>query len=114
MFFYPLVNSDCIQRAIKKLDFEKAFLNAGVNKKVLLFNEAVINIMHNFILHEIVTCDGRDPPWMTRLIKKAIKGKNLFYQRFVKNKDFTNNDSNLERFHSLQNNFFNTIETTNQ
>ena len=51
---------------------------------------------------------------MTRLIKKEIKGKNLFYQRFVKNKDFTNNDSNLERFHSLQNNFFNTIETTKQ
>ena len=70
--------------------------------------------MHNFIPHEIVTCDDRDPPWMTRLIKKAIKGKNLFYRCFVKNKDFTNNDSNLERFRSLQNNFINTIETAKQ
>ena len=51
---------------------------------------------------------------MTRLIKKAIKGKNLFYRCFVKNKDFTNNDSNLERFRSLQNNFINTIETAKQ
>ena len=51
---------------------------------------------------------------MTRLIKKAINYKNLFYQRFVKNKDFTNNDCNLERLHSLQNNLTNTIETTKQ
>ena len=70
--------------------------------------------MHNFIPHEIVTCDDRDPPWMTRLIKKVINGKNLFYQRFVKNKDFTNNDSNLERFRSLQNNFISTTETAKQ
>ena len=78
---------------------------------MLLFNETVINIIRNFIPHEIVTYDVRDPPWMIRLIKKAIKDKNLFYQRFVKNTDFTNNDSNLERFCSLQNNLAITIET---
>ena len=51
---------------------------------------------------------------MTRLIKKVIKDKNLLYQSFVKNTDFTNNDINLERFRSLQNNLSNTIETTKQ
>ena len=51
---------------------------------------------------------------MTRFIEKAIKDKNLFYQRLVKNTDFTNNHKNLERFSSLQNNLTNTIETTKQ
>ena len=51
---------------------------------------------------------------MTRLIKKAIKDKNPFYQRLVKNIDFTNNDSNLERFCSLQNNLTITIEIAKQ
>ena len=51
---------------------------------------------------------------MARLIKKGIKDKNLFYQRFVKNTEFSNNDSNLERFRSLQNNLTNTTETTKQ
>ena len=111
VWHYKLANSDCIQRAIKNFDQKKAFLNVDVNKKVLLFNETVINIIRNFIPHEIVTYDVRDPPWMIRLIKKAIKDKNLFYQRFVKNTDFTNNDSNLERFRSLQNNLAITIET---
>ena len=111
VWYYKLANSDCIQRAIKNFDWKKVFLNVDVNKKVLLFNETVINIICNFIPHEIVTYDVRDPPWMTRLIKKAIKDKNLFYQRFVKNTDFANNDSNLERFRSLQNNLAITIET---
>ena len=75
---------------------------------MLLFNETIQNIIRNFIPDEIVTCDDRV---MTTLIKKAIKDKNLFYQRFVKNTDFTNNDSNLERFCSLQNNLAITIET---
>ena len=44
----------------------------------------------------------------------TFKDKNLFYQCFVKNTDFTNNDSNLERFHSLENNLTNTSETTKQ
>lgn len=51
---------------------------------------------------------------MARLIKKAINDKNLFYQCFVKNKDFTNNDSDLEKLLSLQNNSTNTTGTTKQ
>ena len=81
---------------------------------MLLFNETILNIIRNFIPHEIVACDDRDPPWMIKLIKKAIKNKNLFYQRFVKNADFTNDEINLERFRSLQNNLNNAIETTKQ
>ena len=114
MLHYKLANSDCIQRAIKNIDWEKAFVNADVNKKVFLFSETVLNIIRNFIPHEVVTCDDRDPPWMTRLIKKAIKDKNLFYQRFVENTDFTNNNSNLERFCSFQNNLTIVVETVKQ
>ena len=49
-----------------------------------------------------------------QLIKKAIKDKNLFYQGLVKNTDFANNDSNLVRFCSPQNNLTITIETAKQ
>ena len=53
MFFYPppykrevwhykLANCDCIQRAIKNFDWEKAFLNVDVNKKV--FNEILMKV----------------------------------------------------------------------
>ena len=35
VWYYKLANSDCIQRTIKNFDWEKAFLNVDVNKKVL-------------------------------------------------------------------------------
>ena len=38
VWHYKLANSDCIPREIKNFDWEKAFLNVDVNKKVLLFN----------------------------------------------------------------------------
>ena len=98
MWHYKIANSDLIQRAIKNFDWKKAFLSVDVNTKVLLFNETILNIISNFIPHEIVTCNDRGPLWMTRLIIKAIKDKNLFYQLSVKNTDFTNYDSNLETF----------------
>ena len=83
MWHCKLANSDSIQRVIKNFDWEKAVLNVDVSRKVLLFNKTMLNI-HHLIPHEIVACGGMDPPWMTRLIKKAIDEKNLFCQCFVK------------------------------
>ena len=61
VWHYELANSDCIQSAIKNFDWEKAFLNVDINKKALLFNKTILNIIRNFIPHKIVTCDDRDP-----------------------------------------------------
>lgn len=54
---HKLVNSDCIPRAINDFDWKKAFFNVGVNKRVLLFNETILNVIRNFISHEMVTCE---------------------------------------------------------
>ena len=62
VWYYKLANSECIQRAIANYDWEKFFYNTDVNKKVLLFNEIVLNIIRNFISHEAVIFDDRDPP----------------------------------------------------
>ena len=66
-----------------------------VTKKEFVFNETILNVICNFIPHQTVTCDDRDPPWMTSLIKKTNNDKNLFYKRFVKNPNFTNNKVSL-------------------
>ena len=113
LWHYKLANSHCIQRTIKNSDWEKAFLNVDVKEKILLFNESILNIIHNFIPHK-KTCDVQDPPWMTRCIKKVVNDKNQFYKRFVKNKDFTNSSRDLERFRSLQSNLSSLIETKKQ
>ena len=40
---------------------KKAFYNIDVNKKELLFNETILNIVSNFIPHETVTFGDREP-----------------------------------------------------
>ena len=49
VWYYKLANSECFQRVIANYDWEKAFYNIDVNKKVLLFSETVLNIIRNFI-----------------------------------------------------------------
>ena len=66
----------------------------------LQWNFYYANIIQNFIPHETVTCDDRDPPWMTRFIKKAINGNNLLHKCFVKNRGFgkLQNNNILQKF----------------
>ena len=36
---------------------------------VHFFNRIIKNILHKFILHEIITFDDRDPPWIESKVK---------------------------------------------
>ena len=49
---YQDVNSDLIQRSISQFNWEGAFSSKGVNKQISIFNEAILDIMTNFISHE--------------------------------------------------------------
>ena len=104
-------NSDCIQHAIANIVWNKACGNVDVRKLVMFFNETVFNFIRNFIPHETVTFDDKDPPRITSHIKKMINDKNLAFKRFVKRKDFVNNSGNLKRFSSPQNKLSSLIET---
>ena len=44
---------------------------------VSIFKQTIINILCNFIPHETVLFDDRDPPWMSKEIKKLIHEKNF-------------------------------------
>ena len=52
-----------------------------MNKQVSVFNETIMNVFENFIPHETVTCNDRDPPWMNKQIKTLIAEKNALYKR---------------------------------
>ena len=39
-----------------------------------------MNIFENFIPHETITCNDKDPPWMNKQIKTLIAEKNALYK----------------------------------
>ena len=62
-----------------------AFLSTSVNEKVDIFNRTILNIVSNFIPHEITVCNGKDPPWFNNRIKTLIqkKIKKMLHIRFI-------------------------------
>ena len=50
-----------------------------------MFNKTIKNIMPNYIAHETIICDGRDPPWINKDIKQLILDKNHAYKSYIRN-----------------------------
>ena len=51
-----------------------------------IFNVTILNILRNFISHETVLCDDRNPPWFDNKIKSLICEKSLTFKRFRSDK----------------------------
>ena len=67
---------------------------------VSLFNRTIKNILSNYIPHETIICDDKDPPWFNNNIKQLIQEKNNTYKSHILS------DKNLqifERVKSFQN-----------
>ena len=50
---------------------------------VSIFNKTIKNILSNYIPHETITCDDKDPPWFNKNIKQLIQEKNNTYKRYI-------------------------------
>ena len=57
------------------------FCNVSGDEKVY-FTKTLLNIIQNFIQHEIIICDDRDPPWIKKEIKKLVVEKNLAFKTY--------------------------------
>ena len=71
----------------------------GNNPFVVLFNKTIKNIIRNYIPHETITCDDRDPPWIIKDIKELIHGKNQAYKSYRQNR---NNMFSVHQFELVQ------------
>ena len=100
VWHYKDSNDDFIRRAINQFNWERDFENKNVDKKVLTFSKTVMNILSNFIPHELIVCDDKDPPWFNTKIKSLIHEKIKTHKVLRKN---TENNQQIEKLKSLQN-----------
>ena len=96
IWHYEKANVDHIRRSINEFSREKCFANISVNNKVHMFNKTIKNIMSNYIPHETIICDDRDPPWINKDIKQLILDKNHAYKSYIRN------DKSLQLFNQFQ------------
>ena len=72
-------------------DWNSAFVNINVNEKMFILNKTILNILSNFIPHNTLTVDDKDPrPWFTKKIKNLIQEKNKVYKSYRNNKSNNN------------------------
>ena len=100
IWHYEKANTDLIHRSIDQFPWDIRFAHTDVNQKVHLFNQTIkTNILWNFIPQETVTCDDRDPPWMSSKIKGLTQKKNFAKKCYFQN----NEDIHLfQRFQNIQ------------
>ena len=89
VWHYKDANTELIRRAINEVNWQRAFLITNVNEKVDIFNGTILNIFSNFIPHEFVVCDDKDPPWFNKKIRALIQ------EKYVAFKNDRNNSSNI-------------------
>ena len=74
---YKKANTEDIQRAISAFNWDMAFQNKGINDKIKILNETLLNIFNNFISNKMSKFDYKEPVWMnkekTLLLKKNRK-----------------------------------------
>ena len=99
VWHYKEANTELIRRAVTDFNWDRAFLNTNVNEKVSIFSNTILNILSNFIPHETIVCDDKDPPWFNRTIKSLIQEKKDTFNKYRKNK---NNIQLLQHLRILQ------------
>ena len=62
VWHYQNANIDNIRKAISEFPWEMHFANSDVNEKMHLFNKTITNIVCNYIPHETIICNDKDPP----------------------------------------------------
>ena len=66
----------------------------------MIFNKTILNVLSNFIPHEVIVCDVKDPPWFNRKIKSSFNEKlrtDNAYRKNVDNIQFHNNLLSLQQ-----------------
>ena len=83
IWHFKQAQTNCIRKSIERFDWEGALMNLDVNQQVYLFTDTLLNIFTNFIPHETITCSEKDPPWITKEIKLALRHKNRLYKKYT-------------------------------
>ena len=69
------VDSQSINKAIEMFNWEKLFHNKNIHDELKLANEAIVNIVQNYIPNKCITSNDKDPPWLNDYIRHLINQK---------------------------------------
>ena len=113
VWHYKEADADLSRRSIEMFDWDKAFTNSNVNNMVDICTKTIQNILSNFIPHQTIIIDDKDPPWFNPKTKFLLQEKNKIYRNFRKDCNNKQVLRKLKHLHKdLQNPFKNPIDSS--
>ena len=92
VWYYHRANRDLLNRSMSNFPWEQHLnINRNPNWQAKELINIFLNIMSNYIPHEIKQILPRDSPWIIKPLKVMIKKKNSLYKAY-KNHGFRPND----------------------
>ena len=76
--------SQSIRNTINELDWHSHFSGLGPEEMTEIFTNNLYSIFSSNIPNKVVTCNDKDPPWITPQLKRSIKRKQRTYRNFVR------------------------------
>ena len=72
--------TDLIRKELNDFNWERAFSNTNVNKKISILSKSVLNALSNFIPRETIICNEKDTPWFNSWIKFLLQAKSKIFK----------------------------------
>ena len=69
VWHYQEADAILIRRVIHEFYWKRALSNLNVDEQVTRFSRTILTIMKNFISHETIVCDDKDPPLFNKIIR---------------------------------------------
>ena len=83
IYDYKTANTDQIHHKLLNLNWHDLFSNLNEHEKALVFLYTFLDIMVKHIPNETITCNDSDTPWITHVVKTAIKGNSRVYRKWI-------------------------------
>ena len=97
---YSKADLQSIQHKINAIDWDSRFNGLGSDEMADILTNELYSILSSNIPNKVVTCNDRDPPWITPELKHIIKRKQRTYRKFVQR---GRRDEDWERVKNVRN-----------
>ena len=81
---YSKAEINKIRNVLYSIDWSLLFSGLGSNGMVDIFTDTLFSVISSHIPNKTITCNDKDPPWITPKVKTAIKRKHRVYRKHVK------------------------------
>ena len=86
MWDYKSADSQSINKAIGRFNWKKLFQNKNIHDQLKLFDETIVNSVHNYFSNKCITCNDKNPSWLNDHINSLTIQKNEIFQKYLKNR----------------------------